>query len=401
MKVRLLMCSAILLVSAGCAAGARRPPASQPAAAVEGPTRHKPLHKGHIDVSSGFYVREDDDLVVHTKMPLVLRRTHLSADRISRRFGLGGSHPGEWWLHGDGDPRVSWAELILTTGARVRFTRVSEGRSHVDAVLEHRGTWTEFEGARLIWNGTGWTMQFRDGSWARFLDCNRADEICSILERTDAHGHRIEFVRNEAGLLQRMASESQSIAFDYDHARRIVRAYATDGGEVTYSYDERGRLTRASSSNGAVRTYSYNDRNELVAIRDPARIVENEFDSSGRVVRQQVRFSAADDEPFVQTFRYAVKNGRVVQTAIEDNDGTAVVYRLDARGWIASETRYAGGLAPASWVYAVDAETNQLLTVTLSCAGRAGPVVEQVTLSASKDEGVRQALMQKFCAGWR
>jgi YD repeat-containing protein len=205
------------------------------------------------------------------RVPVVLRRTYLSGDRRSRHFGVGGTHSGDWWLYGDGDSRVSWAELILPT-TRIRFVRVSEGTSHRDAVLEHQGTPTEFHGARLSWNGTGWALRLRDGASAQFLDCPRKRDVCAILERTDARGRRIEFVRNESSLLLRMQSEGRSISFDYDEERRIVRAFDSSGRQVSYSYDDRGRLTRASGWDGAIRTYEYNDRDELVAVRDPARM---------------------------------------------------------------------------------------------------------------------------------
>jgi hypothetical protein len=66
-----------------------------------------------VDPSTGAYIREDDDLVVIAPMPIVLRRTYLSRDRKSRHFGIGATHPGEWYLWGDGDPRIPWGELIL------------------------------------------------------------------------------------------------------------------------------------------------------------------------------------------------------------------------------------------------------------------------------------------------
>src|SRR5437899_6895212 len=48
----------------------------------------KPLHKGYADLSTGLYIREDDDLVVNTAMPIILRRTYNSGDGgHSRQFG--------------------------------------------------------------------------------------------------------------------------------------------------------------------------------------------------------------------------------------------------------------------------------------------------------------------------
>src|SRR5437867_12697713 len=77
------------------------PPLSSAPAAVHASWR--PLHKGHADLSTGVYVREDDDLVVNTPFPIVLRRTYNSADGHPRQFGAETTHPGEWWIYGKSD----------------------------------------------------------------------------------------------------------------------------------------------------------------------------------------------------------------------------------------------------------------------------------------------------------
>src|SRR5437762_11446906 len=79
-----------------------RPPSVQPANVPHAAWR--PLHKGGVDLSTGVYVREDDDLVVDTPLPIVLRRTYNSLDGHPRQFGADTTHPGEWWIHGNSDP---------------------------------------------------------------------------------------------------------------------------------------------------------------------------------------------------------------------------------------------------------------------------------------------------------
>ncbi len=217
----------------------------------------RPRHQGGADLSTGVYTREDDDLVVNTPLPVVLRRTYNSGDGRSRPFGFDMTHPGEWWLYGDGDPRVPWADLILADGGRIHFIRISPGDTQEHAVLRHDSTPTEFNGALLLWTGSRWEMRFRDGSTASFLDCQAPHEVCSLVERRDADGHRITYVRDSSGVLLRMESEGQSIAFDYDDHKRIVRAYDTSGREVLYTYDDGGRLVRAAGPGGIVRDYEY------------------------------------------------------------------------------------------------------------------------------------------------
>ena len=182
----------------------------------------RPKHQGGADLSTGYYLREDDDLVIDTPMPIVLRRTHNSADTISRQFGVGAMHPGEIWIHGDSDPRIPWGELILATGGRIRFARISAGNTQEGAVLRHDSTPTEYNGAILRWTGALWEMRFSDGATASFLDCPHDPAVCSLVERRDADGHRIAYVRDHAGTLLRMESDGQSIGFEYDEHKRIV-----------------------------------------------------------------------------------------------------------------------------------------------------------------------------------
>ena len=85
-------------------------------APVVGPDDPRRITDSGIEVKT-VYTREDDDLFMNTANPIVLRRTYQSADQHSRQFGVNATHPGEWWLHGDGDQRVPWGELILPDGA--------------------------------------------------------------------------------------------------------------------------------------------------------------------------------------------------------------------------------------------------------------------------------------------
>src|SRR5512134_2321543 len=75
------------------------------------PEDYEPLHKGGVDLPTGLYTRENEDLVVNGTPALILRRTYLSGYRISKQFGIGATHPGEEYLIGDPE-RFQWAALI-------------------------------------------------------------------------------------------------------------------------------------------------------------------------------------------------------------------------------------------------------------------------------------------------
>jgi len=399
----LLVCLVAIGLSAACVHAGRQAaaaPTAPPDRIVSTPGRlrqpYRPRHKGGADISTGLYTRQDDDLFVNTSMPIVLSRFYLSGDRVSRPFGVGANHSGEWYLYGDGDSRIPWADLILAGGERIHFTRISPGNTQKDAILRHDSSPTEFNGALLSWSGSKWEMRFLDGALALFSDCQHAQETCSVLERRDPEGHRIVYVRDRAGMLLRMESEGQSIAFEYDDHKRVVRAYDTAQHLMSYTYDDAGRLVRATASDGTIRNYTYDERDELIAIREPGRIIQNWFDESGRFARQELRDSENDPDPYVATARYIEEGGSIVQVDFDEGDGLTR-YRYNTHHYIGSETFDADSPRPIIFTYNRDATTNVMTSVTMSCLGLTGPATRTVPLVSDGDDNTKLALMRETC----
>jgi Rhs family protein len=403
MKARLLFVSTIVAI-AMTACGhrvAHHPtpgePASATAATQQTPT-YRPRHQGAIDIGTGLYMRDDDDLFLETAIPVVLRRTYMSGDGHLRRYGMNSSHSGEWWLSGDSDPSIPWANLNISDGRQFHFTRISPGRTQADAVLRHDDSPTEFNGALLVWTGSAWELRLRDGSVVVFKDCQGEHDVCSLIERRDADGHRAAYVRDESGRLLRIESQGQTISFEYDAARRITKAYDSNGHSMSYVYDARGRLTSASASDGTVRLYSYDATDRLIRIREPGRIVENWFDGSGRVIRQEVRSSDDDRDPYVATVRYEVEGDSVVQVDFDEGYGVERE-RFDNSHFVVAQTFNATGSAPVTFTYHRDPTSHVVITATMSCTGHAGPTTRPVRVAAEDDDG-KWELIREMCI-WR
>ena len=404
-KQALIVCLAVLTLSTACARSVRKTSSSAAGAAEPGqtvsteaqpPRPYRPLHKGGADISTGIYTREDDDLFLNTTLPIVLRRTYESGDHHSRYFGVSATHPGEWWLYGDGDPRIPWGDLILADGARIHFTRISPGDTQEGAVLRHDSTPTEFNGALLSWNGSRWEMKFRDGAVAFFLDCQGEHDRCALVERRDPQGHRIAYVRDQKGMLLRMESEGQSIGFDYDDRKRIIRAYDTSQNAVSYTYDERGYLVRAMSSDGTIRNYGYDDRDYLTEVREPGRVLKNWYDEAGRWIRQEVRISDDDDDPYIATVHYIVEDGSIVQTDFDEGDGVERV-RYNRNHYPVSETFDAEGPAPITFTYDRNEKTNVVNGATISCTGPSGPITRPAPVTVERDDSAKAAMTLETC----
>jgi YD repeat-containing protein len=362
-----------------------------------GPARpHKALHKGGIDLATGLYTRENDDLVVQGSPVLVLRRTYLSGYRVSKEFGIGTTHRGEEYLIGDGE-NFQWAALILARGSRINFKRVTPGNTILNARYVHEETAGEWHGAELSWSLISWTLKKRDGSVLVFQQCGKAKgSICSIILSTDPQGQTIRYRRNVTGQLTKMESGDRWIAFDYDDKGRIEHAYDNNKNDVRYAYDGRGRLERVTNSDGTVRRYTYTDLDELETIEEPTASITNRWEG-GRCVRQVNWYE--DSEPYVFEFKYQAEGRKVHRTRISESSGYWREYAWNERGVSISETIGHTGSDPAFVMYDRDDISGAVTSMTISCKDRDGrPLRRSTTVRPGEEEMLKRAFVQTQCS---
>jgi YD repeat-containing protein len=372
-------------------------PARGPAVAEEIPPDYEPLHKGYVDLATGLYIRENEDLVVPGKPALVLRRTYLSRYHVPRQFGVGATHNGEEFLVGDSE-RFQWVAVVLATGASIRFKRISSGTSYKDALYVHDDTPTDWRGSRLGWAGLEWVLRKRNGLVATYRSCGRnGDNNCSILESRYPDGYEIHYRRDRAGRLLKMDDGgARWIQFEYDPRNRISRAYDSTGRGVRYEYDGGGRMAQATASDGAVRRYSYTDLDELATIEEPGTSIENTYED-GRCIRQVNRYP--DAEPYTFTFTYVVENGAIARTHTKRSDGTWTEYTWGPDRYATSEVRGSEGYEPAVFMYERDPATKAVTALTLTCPDRRGkPLRHSSFVAPGKEEWLKWDLMRTHCS---
>jgi YD repeat-containing protein len=360
------------------------------------PPAYQPLHKGRVDLGTGLYVRENEDLVVRDTPPLILRRTYLSGYRVSKEFGIGTTHPGEVYLIGDGKT-FRWVQLILAHGTRITFDRTSSGTSYSNAMYAHRSSVTEWNGAQLGWTGSNWVLRRPDSTVAYFQPCGpRVGRSCSISHERDDDGHVIHYRRDKAGRLLKMDAESGWISFEYGEEDRIVRANDSTGAEVRYDYDTRGRLSRASSGSGRF-DYTYTDRDELKTMSEPGKFVENWYDGNGRVIRQVNRVEGAP-VPHTFEFAYHLDGNAVVQVETKESDGSWSRYAFGKDRATTSETHGKGSQSVA-FAYERDPGTNAVTSVTLTCPDRSGRPLRHFSLVRDNNqESIKRDLVETRCS---
>jgi YD repeat-containing protein len=364
---------------------------AEPRPLAEGYT---PRHKGGIDLATGLYTRENEDLFVPGAPVLVLSRTYLSQDRISRAFGIGTTHPGEEYLVGDGQ-QFQWVSLILATGARINFRRTSPGTSLLNAIFVHDESPTEWQGAELGWTGVSWAIRKRDGSLSVYRACGNGIP-CSIVQSRDAAGQSIYYRRDAHGILQKMEDgQGRWIAFEHDERGRVRKAWTSTKHEVRYDYDARGRLERVTAGDGTTRRYTYTDLDELATIDEPGTSIENVYENS-RCVRQINRYPHG--EPLVFTFTYHLENNKVVRTDSTRSDGIWTRYTWDGDRRSTSETHGYAGREPAIFAYERDPVTGRVTSVTLTCPDRRGaPLRHTSVIRPGEEERIKQNLLDTHC----
>jgi YD repeat-containing protein len=399
--IAVLFLSAAYLYSGPVTSGAAfllLPPAGQSA----GPgiaEDYTPYHKGGVNLSTGLYVRENEDLVVPGSPALILRRTYLSRYRTSKQFGIGTTHNGEQYVIGDGE-RFQWASLIQANGARIHFIRTSPGTSFFNAMYRHTSTATEWQGAELGWTWGRWALRRLDGALMIFQACGPGT-VCSIIESRDPEGHSIYYKRDKTGRLTRMESgPDRWITLEYDASDRVSLASASGGRSVRYAYDDRGRLATVTSSDGTIRKYTYTDEDELATMTEPGTTIQNIYEK-GRVVRQINRFDdePKDAEPLTFDFTYHLDGDHIVRTDTRRSDGIWSSFTWDDDHQTVSETRGRDGREPTTVTHERDPFTNAVTAITVTCPDRTGrPLSHTSIVRNGNQEWIKDDLMRMHCS---
>ncbi|QXE35643.1 DNA/RNA non-specific endonuclease [Streptomyces sp. GMY02] len=301
-----------------------------------------------VDVATGEMLLPQTDLSLPGVLPLVLRRTHVSAYRYGHWFGrswastlderveldpVGG---GAVWAREDGSllvyprlPRAGGDPVLPLEGDRLPLVHGGEdGDVTTYLVVDpHSGVTRSFTGSPYRSSPAFWLSELSDRNDNRVSFSRRPDGAPTTVTHTGGYTVRLtaDMSRVTALALRVPEGPVTLLTYGYDAAGDLTDLIDASGSPMRFTYDAESRVT------------SWTDRN-LSTFRYV-------YDPHGRVVR-----TVGPDGCLSSTFAYGVhaETGQRV-TRYTDSTGATTVLHLDDRLQVVAETDPLGNTTLHTW----------------------------------------------------
>lgn len=259
--------------------------------------------KDPVNLSTGNFYYEKEDLKIRGLMPLLLKRCYNALDQSGGSLGHGWSHSLEVFL---AFPEKQPGTLLLHKG---------DGKELPFRKQEEK--WKDIHTGRETIEETEDGYRYREGNLCHTFDKNGKRLTCG-----DENGNTLSFTYDETGLLL-TASQGDfggSLHFTYKDGR-LKEATDHTGRKLTFHYVE-GRLDEVTDPEGHTTSYRYDTEGRIRAVKNPRGIlsVRNEYDGKGRVTRQ--RFPDKGE----MRYEYLDAENRTILT---ERNGSRILYEQD------------------------------------------------------------------------
>lgn len=299
-----------------CGGGGARVPPPPP------PPDPQPLPKGTdpVVLTTGQFINEMTDLVLPGRIPVVIERAYRSPES-------GFSPVPTLGLFGRRTTLLNYNETLRLSGTQALAYVSNFGRALL--ALQPDGTFST--ATSTIMRGLVATRNLDGTAQIRLKDgmLKLFDVNGFLVGIKDRNGNTVTIVRDGAGRISEIREPAgRAITFQYDIANRITQLTDPIGRTVQYTYDAQGRLSQVRNLDGGVTTYTYDSADRILTVTDARQItyLTNEYDATGRVIRQ----TQADTG--LSSFVYTVTGGRVTQTVFTDPRGNPTIHRFNAQG---------------------------------------------------------------------
>lgn len=248
-------------------------------------------------LSIGEFVDRSVDLQLQSVPEIELLRGYVSyANSLKpKSMGIGTDHNFNAHLESDGLAKLNFIRVFGEDNDFFTLDRATPGHGFTAGIaFQNRSDNGELYEPRLTPVPGHFKLLYPDGSWATYLPCGNQGD-CFWDGYADAHGNKLNFDRDGGRNLHSVqAADQQKVEFKLDDRRRVVAATASSGAQVLYTYDENGCLARVLRPDGQVTLYTYDSGHRMTQIAvkrnqgKPRTIVSNEYDSTGRLVAEEV-----------------------------------------------------------------------------------------------------------------
>lgn len=267
---------------------------------LKGLTATSAYSKDPVNLSTGNFFYEKQDLNIPGLPPLTFGRYYNALDRRSSALGEGWSHTHGERLEKKGE------ELVLYRADGKETTFRKEGEEYWDI---HTGR------ERLVKEKD--TYRYEEGGLCTcFLEDGR------LLFKKDRDGNEIRYSHDEN---KRVVKAEQvpgggSLLFSYGEEGFLKEVCDHTGRSLTFFYLE-GKLSEVTDPEGHTSCYRYGENGKLRGVRNPAGVltVRNTYDEQGRVASQ--RF------PDKGEMHYAYEEGN--RTILTERNGSRMTYVQD------------------------------------------------------------------------
>ena len=264
-----------------------------------------------VNLSTGNFYYEKEDLKIHGILPLVFHRYYNAMDR-------GGSALGAGWSHSHGEHLEKKGEELILHKADGKEITFRKGEERYRDIHTGREELTE--------TGTGYAYREQGGHTLTF------DAEGRLLIREDENGNRICYTHDGKGQMikaqvlpkgEGKEEPGESFGFLYDAQGFLKEVEDHTGRKLTFFYME-GNLSEVTDPEGNTISYRYGENGKIRAVKNPRGIltVRNEYDEKGRITRQ--RFPDKGE----MLYAYEEAGGR---TTLTERNGTSITYVQDGR----------------------------------------------------------------------
>ncbi len=279
--------------------------------------------KDPVNLSTGNFYYEREDMQIRGSMPLVFKRYYNALDTRKGVMGYGWSHSLEISLElirekkeEIQEEKVKGLVLLKEDGKEITFQR--EGEAFQD-VHTKREKITETKEGYLYEKGTVSYLFDREGK----LTGKQDEQGNCIRLFYDTEGRLCSAVKGH--VTEQTSAQESPYGFTYTYDTEGYLKTVTDhtGRKISFFYVE-GKLTEVTDPEGAVMTYRYDSEGRIRAIKNGRGIisVRNEYDEKGRVVRQ--RFPDKGE----MTYTYPEGERR---TILRERNGSTIIYEQDEK----------------------------------------------------------------------